>query len=116
VEGVVEARNDTGIRINGTWANRSRFKPVELPDVGTLVRVGLDPKGFINTLEVLGSENGATIPAPFSTATRDRTITRLAVLKAAAAFCALRPTCKSSDVLTVADRWIEWVESVTVAE
>lgn len=102
VEGVVEARNDTGIRISGTWLNRSRFKPVELPDVGTLVRLGVDPKGYISSLQVL--ENAA--PARQS---REHVISRLAVLKAAAAFGASRPDLKSSDVLKIADAWLAWV-------
>jgi hypothetical protein len=36
---------------------------------------------------------------------------RLAVLKAAAAFGASRPDVKSADVLTIADRWLAWVET-----
>jgi hypothetical protein len=32
------------------------------------------------------------------------------VLKAAATFAASRPDAKSTDVLTVADLWLRWVE------
>jgi hypothetical protein len=40
---------------------------------------------------------------------RDRTITRLAVLKAAAEFGAARPQPKSGDVLAIASSWEWWV-------
>ena len=101
----MEAKNDTGIRVNGTWANRSRFKPVDLPDVGITVRLGLDPKGYINSCEILEAE---IPPAKLS---RERTITRLAVLKAAASFGASRRDLKSADVLKIAESWIAWIES-----
>ena len=48
--------------------------------------------------------HGATIGAC------ERTITRLAVLKAAASFAASRPEAKSPDVLAVAQHWLAWVE------
>lgn len=52
--------------------------------------------------------NGST------TAMKDRTITRLAVLKAAADFMGqlgqAREQIKADHVLAVADRWLEWVE------
>ena len=41
---------------------------------------------------------------------KDRTIARLTVLKAAANFAAMREEIKSADVLTIADRWLAWVE------
>jgi len=40
---------------------------------------------------------------------RKTTITRLAVLKAAAEFLAPRTDAKSADVLRVAERWEAWV-------
>jgi len=105
VEGVVESRNDSGIRISGEWRNRSRFKPVDLPAVGTLVRLGLDGKGFITSLEVLDTAASSAQPAG-----RDQTSTRLAVLKAAAAFCASRPEARAAHVTALADQWLAWVE------
>lgn len=39
---------------------------------------------------------------------KDRTITRLAVLKAAAEFAASRPELKSGDVLKIAASWEAW--------
>jgi hypothetical protein len=105
VEGVVEATNRTGLKIGGAWVNVSQFHPLELPDVGAHVRLEVDAKGFIRELEVLDS---ATTPAVLSD--RDERITRLAVLKAAAAFGASRPDLKSADVLKIADSWLAWVE------
>jgi len=52
-------------------------------------------------------------PAPFRPAPnphRERTIAKLAVLKAAAQFGASRPELKSADVLRIADTWLAWVE------
>jgi hypothetical protein len=40
---------------------------------------------------------------------RERTISRLAVLKAAAEFAASRPDLKSADVLRIGDVWFAWV-------
>lgn len=101
VEGVVEATNRTGIRIAGAWVNVSQFKPIELPDVGAHVRLEVDSKGFIKDLEVLHTPVTASL-------SRNETITRLAVLKAAAEFGASRDI-KSSDVLKIADSWLAWV-------
>jgi hypothetical protein len=47
---------------------------------------------------------------PANNASRDRTISRLACLKAAAEFSATRPEIKSADVLAIAGRWLTWVE------
>ena len=53
--------------------------------------------------------NGSSVPT-----TKDPTITRLAVLRAAADFMGqlgqAREQIKAEHVLTVADKWLEWVE------
>jgi hypothetical protein len=108
ISGVVEARNERGIRVDGEWRNLSKFRPLELPDVGAQVALGLDPKGFITTLEVVDGELD-TSPSSVPTFSRDRTISRLTVLKAAAMFGASRPDLKSGDVLKIADSWLAWV-------
>lgn len=105
IEGLVEATNESGIRIAGAWLNRSKFHPVQLPEPGARVHAEVDPKGFLRSVEVL--EPGADSPAP---STREQAITRLAVLKAAAAFGASRPDLKSSEILMIADKWLAWVE------
>lgn len=107
VEGVVDARNERGIRVAGEWRNLSKFRPLELPDTGATVRLGLDPKGFINTVEVLEAEAKSTREDVESS--RDRQIARLSVLKSAAAFAAGRADIKSADVLRIADSWLAWV-------
>jgi len=102
LEGSVEARNDRGIKIDGEWANRSNFGPrLDLPEVGARVRAEVDPKGFLKSVEVLES----ALP----TSSRELTIARLAVLKAAAHFSADRADIKSADVLRIADCWLKWV-------
>ena len=101
---IIEARNDKGIKLNGEWLNVSKFgQRPELPDVGAHVRAEVDGKGFLKSLEVLDGDYGA--PAP-----RDQRIARLTVLKAAAHFAAMRTDIKSSDVLTIADRWLAWLD------
>jgi len=106
VEGAVESVNATGVRIEGQWFTSSRYRPVDLPSAGARVRLVADDKRFIKTLEVLSDA-----PAPQDL---DRRISRLAVLKAAAAFCggkAMTTEVSSQDVLKIAERWLEWVES-----
>ena len=103
VEGVVESVNATGLKIGGAWINVSRFHPVQLPDAGAHVRLKVDAKGYISTLDVVGN-------SPNWGKARDHTISRLAVLKAAAEFGASRPDLKSGDVLAIAQRWLEWVD------
>jgi hypothetical protein len=110
VEGVVEARNDRGIRVAGEWRNLSKFHPLELPDQGARVRLELDPKGFIKTLQVLDQAPAAGKPS----ANRDSTITRLSVLKTAAAFLAqmgqVHEGVKSDHVIPLAERWLARLE------
>lgn len=104
ISGVVEARNERGIRVLGEWRNLSKFKPLELPDVGDQVALGMDGKGFITTIEVLDIPIGMPSPQLWTPATR------LAVLEAAAEFGASRPDLKSADVLRIADSWLAWVQ------
>jgi hypothetical protein len=112
VEGVVEAINERGIRIDGEWLNVSKFKPVAMPGVGELVRIKVQPKGFINSLEVVKALDG---PAEHTTAgvARDERIARLAVLKAAANFLGemshTHPDVRSEHVIVLADKWLKWV-------
>jgi hypothetical protein len=109
ISGVVEARNERGIRVAGEWRNLSKFRPLELPAVGAEVTLGLDPKGFITTLEVNDQGVGLMPPVNGAAPARERTIARLTVLKAAATFAAGRGDIKSSDVLRIADSWLQWV-------
>jgi hypothetical protein len=114
VEGVIESANDHGIKVAGEWHNLSKFHPIDLPDRGARVRVSLDAKAFIRSIEVLDGAPSPTSGSSSSPTTRDRTITRLAVLKAASNFLGLmgqtREDVKSDHVIVLADRWLAWVE------
>jgi len=69
----------------------------------------LDAKGFIRTLQVLEAA-----PAASSSTTRDSTITRLSVLKTAAAFrgamAQVHDGVKCDHVIPLAERRLAWVE------
>jgi len=109
VEGLVEAVNANGLKLGGAWVNVSQFHPVDLPEVGAHVRLRIDSKGYIRSLDVLETERKSA-----GVAERDERITKLAVLKAAAEFVGLwgqtRAEVKSEHVLLLADKWLEWVE------
>jgi len=121
VSGLVEQVNakQTGIKVAGEWLNISQYHPLaELPKPGQRVNVQVertDRGAWIESAEVL---DGGTVD-PLAQPRRGgggrspaelRDIRRLAVLKAAAEFCAARPDVKSADVLKVADIWLAWVE------
>jgi hypothetical protein len=115
VEGVVEARNATGIKCGGAWLNVSQYGPrVALPETGAHVRLRVDARGYIKECEVL---NGMDKPISAVLNEKDERITRLAVLKAAAEFVGLwgqtREEVKSDHVLKLADRWLEWVQQTS---
>jgi len=110
VEGLVEAVNANGLKLGGAWVNVSQYGPkLELPEVGAHVRLRVDSKGYIRSLDVLETERKSA-----GVAERDERITRLAVLKAAAEFVGLwgqtRAEVKSEHVLLIADQWLKWVE------
>jgi hypothetical protein len=115
ISGRVSAVNDKGIRLDGEdgWMNYSRFAVgLVAPSKGEVVSVTLDKAGFVRAIV-------PTDGAPTSLADRptmgllphgkDRTITRLAVLKAAAAFSASKQASSSADVLLIAAAWERWV-------
>jgi hypothetical protein len=81
-----------------------------VPAIGAHVRLVTDDKRFIRSLEVLAPAESDE-PARSATSHRDKTITRLAVLKAASHFAADRIDIKSTDVLQIAERWLQWIES-----
>jgi len=117
VTGRVEARNPKGILVAGDWRNVSKFAPLELPPIGAMVRLELDAKNFIVTLEVLDQ----TPPPPRPRMTADEidqedTRTHLQVLEAAAHFAATRSDLKSADVLRIADSWLQWILNPTMVD
>ena len=111
VEGLVEATNAKGLKIGGAWVNVSQYTPVDLPETGAHVRLRVDSKGYIQSLETLSS---SAVPTVLSSEKRDDRSTRLAVLKAAAEFVGLwgqtREEVKSDHVLVIAEKWLKWVE------
>lgn len=117
VVGTVQATNPKGIWVNGGWWNWSQYGPtLPRPSKGQTIR--LEAKGsFIRALDVVdgvdsgapGRDAGSDSRTPARGAGRDATITRLAVLKAAAGFAAGRPDATSADVLRVAEAWEQWV-------
>jgi len=112
VEGTVESANERGVRLDGEsdWRNFSKWttEPITPPRRGSNVRLALDASGFVRSIEVLDAAPSTISP------TRDRTITRLAVLKAASNFLGLmsqaREEVRSDHVLVLADKWLAWVE------
>ena len=85
---------------------------VILPARGGTVTVTLDKAGFLRA--VVPADRPEAIPMPNSApgvpvSHKDRTITRLAVLKAAAEYSASKPESKSTDVLKIAASWEAWV-------
>ena len=127
VEGLVEATNANGVKVGGSWCNLSQFGPkLELPPAGSHVRMAIDSKGYIRTIETLdravpdhatadpgAPELGKPLRAAANLAVDGQSI-RLQVLRAAAEFVGLwgqtREDVRSEHVLVLADRWLKWVE------
>jgi len=108
IPGVVAAVNEKGLRLEGRdgWLNYSKWAADVVPPArGAHVVVTLDKAGFVRAL----APSEATDPHQTAVAGRETAITRLAVLKAAAAFAASRLELKSGDVLAIAERWEHWV-------
>src|SRR5215211_8552811 len=86
--GTVEAVTERGIKINGGWLNVSKFHAVALPMRGALVTLEVKDGRWIQRCDVLDGQDAHRAPerAVAAPGCRERTITRLAVLKAAAAF------------------------------
>ena len=106
ITGSVEAVNERGVKVAGAWYNVSQYRPVPLPTRGATVVLEVRGK-WLERCTVVEEQDLA--PHGARSVTRERTITRLAVLKAAAAFAASRPDAKSCDVPRVAEAWLRWV-------
>ena len=108
IPGVVAAVNEKGLRLEGRdgWLNYSKWAEDLVPPArGARVVVTLDRAGFVRALAPAAATDAHHSPV----AGRETAITRLAVLKAAAAFAASRLELKSGDVLAIAERWEHWV-------
>jgi hypothetical protein len=113
--GRVASVNAAGLKLDGsmTWVNFSKYATdIVPPERGQYVSLTLDRQGFIRAVTV---RDGSEPIQPRGEGRgmrdegRDRTITRLAVLKAAAEFGAARGNLKSGDVLAIAATWERWV-------
>ena len=116
ITGRVVGVNPKGVKLDGhaDWRNFSQFaRDLVPPARGNVVTLTLDRQGFVRAVETTGvaqESAGANRAAPGpQSAARDRTITRLAVLKAAAEFATARPQLKSGEVLKIAASWERWV-------
>lgn len=110
ISGTVESVNPKGVKVNGEWANFSKFAAdITPPERGQFVTLTLDKSGFVREIEAAGGGSEPLGRQPQPAGQKDRTITRLAVLKAAAEFAASRPNATSADVLKVAASWEAWV-------
>lgn len=110
--GRVVCVNDNGLKFEGAgaWLNYSKYAVgIVAPEKNQTVTVTLDKSGFIRSCAVVGAEPARIAGASDAPSTKDRTITRLAVLKAAAEFAASKQESKSTDVLAIAAAWEKWV-------
>lgn len=122
--GQVRSVNEKGIKLEGhtDWLNYSKFAVgIVAPERGQTVTVVTDKAGFVRAVTVLSYGLAGPAPiagasdaprfaqAPSAPSQRDTTITRLAVLKAAAEFAAGRHDLKSGEVLKIAESWERWV-------
>lgn len=107
VEGLVEARNERGIRVGGEWRNMSKFHPLELPGQGARVRLELDSKGFIRTCNVLEQAPST------NSSNRDRDIARMCAIKVAAnvigQFAQSHEEVRTEHIFPLADRIYAWI-------
>jgi len=108
--GVVTTVNPKGIKLEGRddWFNFSKFAAdLVPPSRGQAVSVTLDKSGFVRAIGPAGDVTTTVVTG--AAPTKDVTISRLAILKAAAEFGAARPELKSADVLRIAELWEAWV-------
>jgi hypothetical protein len=115
VTGRVASVNPAGLKLDGSmiWLNFSKYaENIVPPERGAYVSLALDKSGFIRAVTLRDGSEAIQPRAEGRGARdegRDRTITRLAVLKAAAEFGAARPQLKSGDVLAIAATWERWI-------
>jgi len=117
VTGRVASVNPKGVKLEGhpDWFNFSRYASDIVPPMrGQAVALTLDRQGFVRNITAgVTAKTDETMSVASLCAgiadRNDRTITRLAVLNAAAEFAANRPQVKSGEVLKIAASWEWWV-------
>jgi hypothetical protein len=112
--GIVTKINGHGFKIDSSdgWQNFSKFGAApDMPELGQVVTIGLDDRGFVRTVEpgtvqtmpaaaTGATERAASLPAALST--------RMACLSAAATFLAGRADANPFDVLAAAEEFEAW--------
>jgi hypothetical protein len=112
ISGRVVSVNPKGLKLDGEsdWRNFSRFASDIVPPMrGQHVTLRLDRQGYVRAVEATSGPQEPATGHLHAGVQKDRTITRLAVLKAAAEFAAARPQLKSGDALMIAASWERWV-------
>jgi hypothetical protein len=112
IAGRVASVNPKGIKLDGDadWLNFSKFAPDIVPPMrGQTVSLTLDRQGFLRAVDATSDPLEPTSARQAPTSQRQTTITRLAVLKAAAEFAASRPQLKSGEALKIAGSCERWV-------
>ena len=136
IEGVVEqiSKNETGIRVNGTWYNFSKYAPLSLkPKIGDRVKLTLDDN-WIKGMDILPKANAKensveekpnTVPAkeenstvsfkksfdpkPYPIQDKDIRISRLAVLNTATEILKTHShPITVEDVIEIAQELLQW--------
>lgn len=118
--GRVVAVNMRGLKLEGhdEWTNFSKFAPEIIPPLkGETVTIVVDRSGFIRSCETLdgpapirgGSDARIDAQGRSGRSEKDRTITRLAVLRSAVQLAQGRGDLSSADVLRVAEVFEAWV-------
>ncbi len=122
VEGLVEAENDGGYKIDGQWYNISKFADetkFPLTCKGKRVRLVLDSAGFVRGVEILGSTaDSAAGPKQGSPAAGVSSAVRAQALGFAVEVARYLPAPDKQDpvdyyvaeILTMAQAFAEWLE------
>jgi hypothetical protein len=115
--GTLARSNEHGIQLSetGSWLNFSRFTPrPELPPLGTTVRIVLDSRGFVRTVEPVNppdAEQQGVLPlAPPRDSVTDH-IAQSTALQAAVRRHANRLEATDDEILTTAQRFLAWIEA-----
>jgi hypothetical protein len=122
VDATIEAVNDKGLKWGGEWHNFSKWanKDRHVPSKGETVLVGMDGEFVMDVAPAGEKASGVAGAVPvaaaaLASAERERTITRLAVLKAAVEFLGTRMQAhpeqeiKADHVLALATKFESWV-------
>jgi hypothetical protein len=110
--GRVTSVNPKGLKLDGhaDWFNFSRYAAdLVPPERGQAVTLTLGRQGYVRSVDATSAPQEPATGHQAATSAKDRTITRLAVLKAAPEFAASRPQLKSGEVLKIAASWERWV-------